>query len=70
MSEHVIINKPDYILTVDVNPTPRNEMLLTIRRYIDDIGWAKLELYLTDDEYEKFADAVTEHSMINPRNVR
>lgn len=70
MTEQVIVNKPDYILTVSVTATPRNEELVTIRRYLEKSGWAKMELYFTNEEYEKFCEAIAENSASNARNRR
>jgi hypothetical protein len=66
MAEHVIINTPDYILTVQVDVLPKNETMVTIRRYMEQVGWVKMELYFTDDSYERFVEAIagktTEHA--------
>jgi hypothetical protein len=58
MAEHVIINTPDYILTVQVDVLPKNETMVTIRRYMEQVGWVKMELYFTDDSYERFVEAI------------
>ncbi len=70
MTEHIIINTPDYILAVAVDVLPKNETIVTIRRYMDNIGWAKMELYFTDDDYEKFVEAIAEHSAMNQKDYK
>jgi len=70
MAEQIIAQTPDYILTTEVTVLPTDETLVSIRRFIEGIGWAKLELYMTDSQYEKFCDAVLEYSSRNARNTR
>lgn len=70
MAEHVIAKLPDYILTTEVTVLPTDETLVSIRRFVEGIGWAKLELYMTDEQYERFCDAVLEHSSRNTRTTR
>lgn len=62
MAETVIAHTPDYILTTEVTVVPTGETLVTIRRFVEGLGWAKLELYLTDSQYEYFVDSLVEHS--------
>lgn len=70
MAEQIIAKKSDYILTTEVTVLPTDETLVSIRRFVEGIGWAKLELYMTDAEYERFVDAVLEHSARNIQTTR
>jgi len=58
MAEHVIIDTPDYKLSVAVDVLPKNETMVTIHRYMQEIGWMKMELYFINDDYERFVAAI------------
>ena len=46
----IIIDKETYKLTLTVKKTITNENLVTLSRWIPETDWAKMEMYLTDDE--------------------
>ena len=63
MTERVIVKTPDYILATEVTVVQTGETVVRFRRYIESIGWAKMELYMTEQQYEHFLDCLLEHSV-------
>lgn len=53
-----IVNREDYQLDVKVSRIIGAQWRLEILRYIPESDWVKTELYLTDDELERFRQAI------------
>lgn len=70
MAERVIVKTPDYILATEVTVAATGETIVRFRRYIESIGWAKMELYMTEQQYEQLIDCLLEHSARTIQNTR
>jgi hypothetical protein len=45
-------------IIVNVKPLHTGEIQVKIERWVEGIGWAHMDMYFTQDEYEQFVDAV------------
>lgn len=66
----MIKNNETVKIRINVQPVHTGEILVKIERWTKDIGWAKMDLYFTQDEYEKFVEAVGVESVYHYKNRR